>query len=114
MRRALIAAALAVIVAAPAAAHDEWADGRPVPPAVRSGCCGKGDAHWLKPDQVHPVKGGYMFDGWPDLIPYDRVEPSPDGEIWGFWSFSPASTGFHGETLPASRNLWCVFMPPPT
>ena len=97
--------ALAVLVAQPAWPHDEWADGRPIPPEIRKGCCGKGDAHWLRADQVHAVKGGYLFEGWPDVIPYDRVEPSPDGEIWGFWSFQPPSAGFHGEQYPASRDL---------
>ena len=84
-----------ILCVTPVYAHDQWADGSPIPAWVKSSCCGPSDAHHLTNDQVHEVEGGYKVDGYPDVIPYARVLPSQDGDAWIFYrhlpdgSFSP-------------------------
>lgn len=113
MKHTLAALALLALVASPARAHDIWADGSPVSPKTKAQCCGDSEEHVLRPDQVHPVKGGYMLDGWPDLVPYDQVTPSPDGVIRAFWIIFPGGTaGPEGGVVAPYRLLRCVFMPP--
>lgn len=83
-RNAVIIFALA-LPASGAASHDRWANGDPVPAYVKDSCCGPVDAHHLRADQVHVVQGGYKVDGYEDIIPEAKMQPSPDGEYWGFW-----------------------------
>jgi hypothetical protein len=59
MRRALAALGATLALAAPASAHDYWADGKPIPNWVKASCCGAADAHHLWPDQVHRVSDDY-------------------------------------------------------
>lgn len=98
--RILIAAAC--LWGAPAFGHDKWASGEPVPAWVKAACCGPNDAHHLQLGQVHREKGGYRVDGYPEIIPYDTVLPSQDGEIWGFWT--------DWSDTQKSR-VFCFFMP---
>lgn len=92
---------LAGLLSSPAYAHDQWADGSPVPPWVKAQCCGPQDVHHLKDSQVHKMADGYHIDGIKTVIPYDRVLPSMDGDYWAFWN--PI-----GEPEPV---VFCFFAP---
>ena len=69
-----------------ARAHDQWANGDPVPEWVKRSCCGPDDVHHLRRDQVHETADGWRVDGYPDLIPIDRAQPSVDGDYWIFYA----------------------------
>lgn len=84
--RLSLAACLALAMAAPARGHQQWANGEPVPAWVKSSCCGPDDAHLLRADRVHLRADGVHIDGINTVVPYERVLPSPDGRIWGFWN----------------------------
>jgi hypothetical protein len=83
-----------------ARAHDLWRNGQPVPEWVKAACCGASDAHNLPDEAVKSVPGGYVFEGWDEVIPYARTQPSPDGTYWIFYN---RSEGAHA--------LYCVFVP---
>ena len=68
-----------------AQAHDAWQNGDPVPPWVKSACCGPEDVHHLTEDQIHITPQGYKIDGYPEIIPLERALPSPDGTPWVFY-----------------------------
>jgi hypothetical protein len=83
--RLVIAAALAVAGATAAQSHDQWSNGDPVPPWVKSACCGPEDIHHLDPSQVHLRDDGYHVDGYPKVVPVKSMIPSPDGDWWIFY-----------------------------
>jgi hypothetical protein len=85
-----------------ASAHDQWANGEPVPAWVKRACCGPDDVHHLRPDQVQQTHDGWRVDGYPDLIPIGLEQPSPDGEYWIFY-----------RTLPNGdkTRVYCFFTP---
>lgn len=99
----LLVALFGIVLAGRAMAHDQWADGRPIPAWVKQACCGPADAHWLQASQLHRVDGGWLVDGFPGVFPDDKVLPSEDGEIWGFWRV------WDGGDIPPSA--YCLFMP---
>ena len=84
--------AIAPLVAAsmmcplPAVGHDVWSNGAQVPAWVKKACCGPSEVHQLSADKVHALRDGYHVDGLATVIPYSRVQPSPDGAFWGFWN----------------------------
>ena len=83
MRLCLAAASL--LGAAPAVAHDQWANGDPVAGWVKSACCGPADAHHLRPDQVTlNARGDYVVDGYREPLPARIALPSQDGNYWIF------------------------------
>ena len=100
---AAIATFVAGRLASEAEAHERWADGGPVPAWVKQQCCGPADAHHLQPAQVHVTPAGYRVDGYRDVIPEDRLLPSPDGDWWVFYA-----------TMPNGRQdpVYCFFGPP--
>ena len=81
----IIALSIGLLYFRPAAAHDQWADGGPVPAWVKAQCCGPSDAHHLTPEQVHVTPDGYRLDGYARVIREDRLMPSPDGSWWVFY-----------------------------
>lgn len=66
-------------------AHDVWADGSAIPAWVKASCCGPADAHLLNASQIHMLSDGIHIDGIATVVPYERVLPSQDGQIWAFW-----------------------------
>lgn len=102
MRALVVGAALAIALVRPSLGHDQWADGEDVPEYVKSSCCGKSDAHHLQPEQVHVVSGGYRVEGYREVIPEGRMQPSPDGEFWVFYRDLP-----NGD----QSSVYCFFGP---
>jgi len=92
-------AALFIFYAGPSLAHDQWADGTPVPRWIKSSCCGERDAHRLRPDQVHKGKGVWLVDGF-GAIPDAAALPSQDGDYWLFYGY-----------LAGEPALRCFFVP---
>lgn len=91
----------ALLLSAPAYAHDFWSNGDPVPDWVAKACCGPQDVHHLNPNAVHIMSDGYHIDGIKTVVPVSRALPSPDNTYWAFWN--PA-----GEPEPA---IFCLFVP---
>jgi len=97
-----VSIALLALLASPAAAHDFWADGEPVPDWVKADCCGKADAHHLQAEHVHVTALGYVIDGYPKPVPFSETSPSQDGEYWAF--FAVRSDGSYTQ-------IYCFFAP---
>jgi hypothetical protein len=77
-----------------------------IPVWVKRACCGKDDAHLLRPNQVHRVEGGYRIDGYPLIVPYTSAQPSQDGNYWAFYRIY----GIVGDK-PQVSNIRCFFVP---
>jgi hypothetical protein len=100
-------AVLALGLLAPtASAHDAWADGSQIPVWVKSACCGKDEAHLLRPTQVHKVEGGYRIDGYPLIVPDTSALPSQDGNYWVFYQIYGIV-----DDKPQVSNVRCFFVP---
>jgi len=98
-----VIALAACLIAGAASAHNVGCDGRPVPAHIKAACCGVADAHRVDANNVSRDGSGNWIvanDGRTFTIPDERVEPSPDGCIWLF--YSPSSP------LPA---VYCFLMP---
>jgi hypothetical protein len=89
-------------IATPALAHDEWANGNPVPAWVKNACCGPDDVHHLTSQQVHPMSDGWHVEGYRSILPYGRELPSQDGDYWIFYRTSPDG---------AQTPVYCFFAP---
>jgi hypothetical protein len=89
-----------LLLAAPAQAHDTWADGRPIPQWVKMQCCGGNDAHDLTDEHIGwwPVQGGYMVEGFDTIV--RKAQPSQDGHAWAFYYY-------RGADAP----IYCLFLP---
>ena len=100
-------------------AHDEWANGQPVPAWVKSSCCGAADAHHLRVEQVHGPYGAgegpkpgmrhsyYLIDGYPWPVGGDLAQPSQDGEYWLFYK-EAAGVGYSADS---PSGVYCFFVP---
>ena len=84
-------------------AHDQWANGGPVPDWVKASCCGPADAHHLRPDQVHRISEDmYQVDGFGKVLSRMAL-PSQDGDYWIFYrDASPTAV---------QSNVYCFFVP---
>lgn len=100
---ALVVASMDGCVPEPAVAHDQWANGEPVPSWVKLACCGPDDVHHLRPDQVRIQGENYIVEGYPSPIPVSAAQPSPDGEYWIFYR-----TLANGD----KTRVYCFFIPP--
>ena len=90
-----------LIMITPALSHEWWGNGTEVDPVTKRNCCGKSDCKVLDektlirrvgaqgiyikfPNPVPPNK--YVKDSYQKtieaIIPYKRVQPSPDGKYW--------------------------------
>ena len=102
MLRALAVVALSVALASSVLAHDEWADGSPVPAWVKSSCCGPEDVHHLTAQQVRAMADGWHVEGYKDVLPYGKELPSQDGDYWIFYKNYPDGT---------QTPVYCFFAP---
>jgi hypothetical protein len=83
-------------------AHDHWRNGEPVPSWVKVVCCGRTDAHHLRPDQVRRTAAGdYVVDIYPWPIAAQLALPSQDGD---YWLFFYEDNGVYGR-------IGCFFVP---
>ena len=82
-----------------AQAHEEWANGTPVPTWIKTACCGPADAHLLSEDEYFIDNFGFHVKGIDMVFPLDKVLPSQDGKVWAFF---PSGVGEHA-------NIYCVF-----
>jgi len=98
MKRLLLAA---LVLASPAAAHDQWSNDMPIPAWIKASCCGKADVHHLRPDQVHQTENYYEVDGYRGRIERKVALPSEDGDYWIFYS----------ENGGVQSSVWCFFVP---
>lgn len=119
------AVAIAALLAAPAFAHDRWANGDPIPAWIKSSCCGPADVHHLTPDQVQDMGDYYIVDGYHQPImkayagqPNNSIIPSQDGDYWIFYKDDKA----HDDQCPyqgcklvhvpaAQSSVYCFFIP---
>jgi hypothetical protein len=83
MRLTLGIMGLALLVA-PAAGHDQWLNGYEVDPVLKLICCGPDDTKLVDSlVRLAANGGGIYFTDQPDIIiPFSRVQPSPDGHWW--------------------------------
>ena len=64
-----------------ASAHEMACDGNPVPDKVSLDCCGEGEEHQLRPEQIsRGPNNEYIvsFAGYTFVIPADKARPSND------------------------------------
>lgn len=69
----------------PAAAHDQWSNGRPVADWVKEKCCGEGWMHNVPPDYVEIRSDGFHLrddEGHSWVIPMEKATPSQDKDYW--------------------------------
>lgn len=102
----LVVLALLILLVASAInqaqAHDQWADGKPIPDWVKASCCGPADAHHLTPEQVTRDGDYYHVAGYSRLIPAGQALPSQDGDYWIFYR----DNGAAGQS-----GVYCFFVP---
>ena len=102
---------LAALVALPACAHDQWANGAPIPDWVKASCCGPADAHHLTSDQVHRDGDYYRVDGFLRPIPIAVALPSQDGDYWIFYRDKDGAPGINGGGSGGQSGVYCFFVP---
>jgi hypothetical protein len=130
---AVILAAAGAALPSPAAAHNEWADGKAIPDWIKAACCGPADAHHLRPDQVHDEGDYYVVDGYAGGPQNGKIYktidsgngrsasnpsiiPSQDGEYWIFYrdggqQCDRAIAGASICTVAIQSNIYCFFVP---
>ena len=81
-------------------AHDVWSNGVSVPDWVKRMCCGSSEAHNLRDREVKLTPKGYIINGWPEVIPYAKALPSPDGTYWAFY-----------QNVDDGNSMNCFFAP---
>ena len=101
MRLCLAAAFL--LGAAPAVAHDQWANGKAVPAWIRSACCGSGGrASSPARSGLANARGDYVVEGYHEPLAARFALPSQDGEYWIFYR----------DNLDGSQSaVFCFFVP---
>jgi hypothetical protein len=85
MLKIVLTAAFLAFATVGSSAHDLWSNDQPVPEWVKKSCCGKEDAHNLPDEVVKVTPQGYAIPEYPDVIPYAKALPSPDGTYWAFY-----------------------------
>jgi hypothetical protein len=82
MRAIGILTLVAVAFVSSASAHDFWIDGQRVDPATKKLCCGENDCRVVPLEIAHVTQYGYRLEDTNEIIPWSRVQPSPDGAMW--------------------------------
>jgi hypothetical protein len=107
----------------PTNAHDQWANGDPIPAWIKSHCCNGEEAHNLTKEMgvterdVKAREGGamivvpgsdpttryiyYRVKGFNNEVVAAQVFPSQDGNIWAFYA----------QGGPPQASIWCLFVP---
>ena len=87
-------------VASQTLAHDSWISRNALRNAAGEWCCGEGDCFMVPANQVNVTPAGYRLQANGEIVPYNEVQPSRDGEYW------------RCKRPDGSRR--CFFAPPPT
>ena len=88
MRMLPLFAAVAVVMATDAVAHDRWgnpnwiSNGHFTSPIDGSHCCGINDCVELSSDDVRETDGGYYLNKLNEVVPFKEVQVSRDGQYW--------------------------------
>jgi len=69
-------------VASQALAHDSWISRNALRNAAGEWCCGEGDCFVVPGNQVNVTPAGYRLQANGEIVPYNEVQPSRDGEYW--------------------------------
>jgi hypothetical protein len=113
MRLILAACAAALLICAPARAHDFWDNGEPVDPVTKAKCCGKNDCRSIDPAEAQEADGGWHVrdaHGVWRFLTFDRVQPSPDGKFHVCeWGALDAYSSEVSTTTPG--RIKCFFAP---
>jgi hypothetical protein len=83
-----------------ARAHDAWADNTPVPPWVKTMCCGDNDAH--RDAKLRRTSEGIFVVGLERPVDPLKVFDSLDGHVWAFYN----------NYLGSFATTYCLFIPP--
>ena len=73
---------IAMLLGSPAAAHDYWSDGRKVDPITKQLCCSGADTTQIPLKMLKMEMVGVRLLDTGELIPFERIQPSPDDNIW--------------------------------
>lgn len=73
---------LLCLIGSPVAAHDYWQNGDKVDPKTKAMCCNGSDTKQFDLSLLKPVEGGFLLLDTKEFIPYERVQPSPDENVW--------------------------------
>jgi hypothetical protein len=77
----VLLAAVAVLFAGQAQAHDSWINWGGYKSPSGEHCCGDNDCQVLEPSQVKITQRGYaLING--ELVPFSEAQPSEDGNYW--------------------------------
>jgi hypothetical protein len=96
-----------------ASAHDQWANGNPIPDWVKQACCGE-SYQTIDERRVHRVMGpdavtqewgllGYRVDGFFNFVPVQHRFDSEDGLTWVFYG-TP-----YADELDMRPAVYCLF-----
>jgi hypothetical protein len=90
--------------------HDSWISQQQRRNQAGEWCCGDGDCAQISDNNIHVARGGYNIQGqqivngsqknYTEIVPYNEVQPSPDGKFW------------RCKRPDGSRR--CFFGPPPS
>lgn len=83
-RRAILSGLLGGAATA-AWGHEKWWNGKEVDIATKRLCCSDNDVHHLTREQVALTSDGWRILTTNEVIPWNRTQPSPDGEFWHFF-----------------------------
>ena len=119
MKPLLATVAAALMLFAPAFAHDSWISKGGHRNAAGEWCCGEGDCGVAVLDAerstIRAVAGGYEVDAifvigsgagaiherYREFVPYSEAQPSPDGAYW------------RCKRPDKEKSRRCFFAPPP-
>jgi hypothetical protein len=105
-----------LLVTTSASAHDQWANGKPIPDWVKQACCAE-NYQTIDERRVHRLMGsdpltnkwgplGYKVDGFHNIVPVDRRFDSEDGLTWIFYGLPYSIDEFVSDMSPA---IYCLF-----
>jgi hypothetical protein len=105
-----------LLVTTSASAHDQWANGNPIPDWVKHACCVE-NYQTIDERRLHRVMGpdvvtqewkllGYRVDGFYNLVSVDHRFDSEDGLTWIFYGIPDSSDD---GVLDARPVIYCLF-----
>jgi|SRR5205814_5569620 len=81
-RSLLFAALMLLAINSPALPHDNWINKGGYRNTAGEWCCGATDCFSLSGEEVVITSAGYMLRALNEVVPFNEVQPSPDGAFW--------------------------------